>query len=71
MDPLDLGIKRCEIKDMAGGDAQLNASILEAVFGGAQNAVADALDLNACVALADCDVASSPQEWVAMAQVRA
>ena len=33
---------------MAGGYAQLNASILEAVFKGAQNAVADALDLNAC-----------------------
>lgn len=69
LDPLDLGIKRCEIKDLAGGDAQLNASILEDVFGGAQNAVADALNLNAGVALAACEVAGSPQEGVAMAQV--
>ena len=69
LDPLDLGIKRCEVKDLAGGDSALNASILEDVFGGAQNAVADALNLNAGVALAACEVAGSPQEGVAMAQV--
>ena len=69
LDPLDLGIKRCEVKDLAGGDARLNASILEDVFGGAQGAVADALNLNAGVALAACEVAGSPQEGVAMAQV--
>ena len=69
LDPLDLGIKRCEVNDLAGGDARLNASILEDVFGGAQNAVADALNLNAGVALAACEVADSPQEGVAMAQV--
>lgn len=57
------------MKDLAGGDARLNASILEDVFGGAQNAVADALNLNAGVALAACEVAGSPQEGVAMAQV--
>ena len=69
LDPLDLGIKRCEVADLAGGNAALNASILEDVFGGAQNAVADALNLNAGVALAACEVAGSPQEGVAMAQV--
>ena len=66
---MDLGIKRCEVKDLAGGDAALNASILGDVFGGAKNAVADALNLNAGVALAACEVAGSPQEGVAMAQV--
>ena len=70
LDPMDLGIKRCEVKDLAGGDARLNASILEDVFGGARGAVADALVLNAGVALAACEVAGSPQEGVAMAQVR-
>ena len=69
LDPMDLGIKRCEVKDLAGGDARLNASILEDVFGGARGAVADALVLNAGVALAACEVAGSPQEGVAMAQV--
>ena len=58
------------MKDLAGGDARLNASILEDVFGGAQGAVADALVLNAGVALAACEVAGSPQEGIAMAQVR-
>ena len=55
------------MKDLAGGDARLNASILEDVFGGARGAVADALVLNAGVALAACEVAGSPQEGVAMA----
>ena len=57
------------MKDLAGGDARLNASILEDVFGGARGAVADALVLNAGVALAACEVAGSAQEGVAMAQV--
>lgn len=69
LDPLDLGIKRCDVADLAGGDAQLNASILTDVFGGARGAVADALNLNAGVALAAAEVASSPAEGVAMAQV--
>ncbi|BDA41072.1 Anthranilate phosphoribosyltransferase [Coccomyxa sp. Obi] len=68
LDPLDLGIKRCEVADLAGGDAQLNASILTDVFGGARGAVADALNLNAGVALAAAEIASSPAEGVAMAQ---
>jgi anthranilate phosphoribosyltransferase len=38
------------------------------VFGGAQGAVADALNLNAGVALAAAQVASTPKEGVAMAQ---
>ena len=71
LDPLDLGIQRCDVKDLAGGDARLNARILEDVFGGARGAIADALNLNAGVALAACEVAGSPQEGVAMAQVRA
>ena len=58
------------MKDLAGGDARLNASILGDVFGGARGAVADALVLNAGVALAACEVAGSPEEGVAMAQVR-
>jgi anthranilate phosphoribosyltransferase len=70
LDPLDLGIKRCEVADLAGGDAQLNASILSDVFGGTRGAVADALNLNAGVALAAAEIAASPAEGVAMAQVR-
>jgi len=47
LDPRDVGIPRCEVEDLAGGDAKLNARILMDVFGGARNAVADALALNA------------------------
>ena len=54
---------------MKGGDRALNASILMDVFGGARGAVADALCLNAGVALAAATVARSPEEGVQMAQV--
>lgn len=68
LDPLDLGIPRCAVEDLAGGDATLNARILCDVFGGERNAVADALNLNAGVALAAAKVASDVQEGVKMAQ---
>lgn len=131
LEPKDLGIPRCEIKDLAGGDAAHNANLLmvttlsgisvllqscliiamlavlhrqqylhlsvdlqacgmspfggldlhclldkhlsvhgvqQDVFGGERNAIADALNLNAGVALHAADVASSPAEGVARAQ---
>ena len=68
LDPKDLGIQRCSVVDLAGGSADLNASILRDVFGGARGPVADALNLNAGVALAACQVARDAKEGVAMAQ---
>lgn len=68
LDPLEVGIPRCEVKDLAGGDAALNASILRDVFGGARGPVADALNLNAGYALAAANVVASPIEGVALAQ---
>lgn len=127
LDPKDLGIPRCEIADLAGGDATLNANLLmvialspnaafpkfklhcgiyehvsvypfapvttvfapgtrtfqaaanciehcmkrlmpQDVFSGERNAIADALNLNAGVALHAANVASSPAEGVARAQ---
>eukprot|EP00890_Picochlorum_soloecismus_P001796 jgi/Picsp_1/2617/NSC_00847-R1_anthranilate phosphoribosyltransferase len=68
IDPLDFGIRRCEVKDLQGGDAKLNAQILKDVFGGSQGAVADALNLNAGVALAAAEVAPNVAEGIAMAQ---
>lgn len=68
LEPQDLGIPRCTVQDLAGGDAALNARILMDVFGGAQGPVADALNLNAGVALAAANVASDAKEGVAMAQ---
>lgn len=68
IEPKDLGIPRCSVEDLAGGDAQFNAAILKDVFGGQRGAVADALNLNAGVALAAAEVARDVQEGVAMAQ---
>ena len=55
--------------DLAGGDAATNAAILRDAFGGARSAVADALNLNAGVALAAAEVAPSAEAGVALAQV--
>ena len=60
---------RCSVEDLKGGDAALNAKILRDVFGGQRGAVADALCLNAGVALAACQVASSVEDGIKMAQV--
>ncbi|KAI8470775.1 MAG: anthranilate phosphoribosyltransferase, partial [Monoraphidium minutum] len=68
LDPKEVGIPRCEVADLAGGDAALNAAILRDVFGGARGPVADALNLNAGYALAAARVAADPREGVAMAQ---
>jgi len=68
LDPKDLGIPRCTVEDLKGGDAALNAQILKDVFGGARGPVADALNLNAGVALAACQVAPTPRDGVALAQ---
>ena len=68
LDPARLGIPRCEVSDLAGGDAALNASILRDAFGGARSAVADALNLNAGVALAAAGLADTPEDGVALAQ---
>lgn len=68
VEPTELGIPRCTIEDLKGGDAQLNAQILRDVFGGQRGHVADALNLNAGVALASCKVAKDVREGIAMAQ---
>ena len=57
------------MKDLKGGDTALNAQILRDVFGGQRGAVADALCLNAGVALAASQIARTAQDGVRMAQV--
>lgn len=51
IDPVSLGFKPCSLKELQGGDAQLNASILKNAFSGQQSAVADALIFNAGAAI--------------------
>jgi anthranilate phosphoribosyltransferase len=50
--PRDVGIPPCELSDLAGGDAKLNAQILMDALGGEKGPVADCLMLNAGVAMA-------------------
>ncbi|GLI68759.1 hypothetical protein VaNZ11_013250, partial [Volvox africanus] len=68
LDPKDVGIARCEVEDLKGGDAALNAAILRDVLAGQRGPVADALVLNAGYALAAAQVAADPAEGVALAQ---
>eukprot|EP00270_Netrium_digitus_P019557 TRINITY_DN772_c0_g2_i1.p1 TRINITY_DN772_c0_g2~~TRINITY_DN772_c0_g2_i1.p1 ORF type:complete len:370 (+),score=117.96 TRINITY_DN772_c0_g2_i1:133-1110(+) len=67
-DPLHMGIPRCTVEDLKGGDAAVNASILRDVLAGQRGAVADALVLNAGAGLMACGVAVDVREGVAMAQ---
>ena len=64
-----MGIQRCTVEDLKGGDAALNACILRDAFAGKKGAVADALCLNAGFALAACQVTDTPEDGVALAQV--
>mmetsp|Transcript_19888 Transcript_19888/g.43507 ORF Transcript_19888/g.43507 Transcript_19888/m.43507 type:complete len:399 (-) Transcript_19888:387-1583(-) len=67
-DPLEVGIKRCTVEDLKGGDRFLNAEILRDTLSGTPGPVADALALNAGVALHACGVApNSVAEGVTMA----
>jgi anthranilate phosphoribosyltransferase len=64
--PKDVGIPPCELKDLAGGDAKLNARMLTDALGGEKGPVADCLMLNAGVAMAAAAQAESVEEGVAM-----
>lgn len=59
-DPKDVGIPRCVVEDLKGGDAQLNRHLLMDVFEGKPGPIADALVLNAGYALAASGVADTP-----------
>lgn len=66
--PSEVGIAACTLEDLRGGDAATNAQMLRDAFGGQRGAVADALCLNAGVALVAAGLAATPAEGVAMAQ---
>lgn len=50
LDAKNYGIARCEVRDLRGGDAYVNAEKLLAVFSCDKNAIADTLMFNAAVA---------------------
>jgi anthranilate phosphoribosyltransferase len=70
IDPLEIGIPRCDIKDLAGGEPEENAAILRSVFAGgdrARGAIADTIALNAGAALYVYGLAGSIQEGYRLA----
>lgn len=68
MEPRDLGIPRCEVADLKGGDATVNKRLLMETLEGKPGAIADALMLNAGFALCAYNMCSTPQEGVNMAR---
>jgi anthranilate phosphoribosyltransferase len=51
IDPIDFGLSRCNITDLQGGNAHVNAALLLDAFKGKAGPIADTLILNAAVAL--------------------
>jgi anthranilate phosphoribosyltransferase len=68
-DPQALGFSPCTLKDLQGEDAAMNAEILQDVFAGKQNAVADSLIFNAGAALWIFGKTKSLQEGIEEAKI--
>ncbi|MES2122206.1 MAG: anthranilate phosphoribosyltransferase [Chlamydiota bacterium] len=68
LDPLELGLPRCALSDLRGGDAKQNSKHLLRIFSGEKSAAADTLALNAACALYVYGSAPSIQEGLAIAQ---
>ncbi len=51
LDPLQLGLPRCELNDLIGGDAQHNAKLLQQVVENKQSGLANTAILNAAAAV--------------------
>lgn len=68
IDPVALGFATCSLEDLQGGDAELNAAILNEVFTGRPSAVADALAFNAGAGLWIYGRAGTLEEGIQMAK---
>jgi anthranilate phosphoribosyltransferase len=67
LDPQDLGVPRCEVDELRGGDAAHNATALRAVLGGANGGHRSAVVLNAAGAIAASGHARDLGEGIGMA----
>jgi anthranilate phosphoribosyltransferase len=68
IDPLELGIPRCEPGELGGGTPADNAETIRAIFGGADGARRDAVLLNAAGAIAAAGHAEDLREGIAIAR---
>jgi anthranilate phosphoribosyltransferase len=66
--PEDFGVERVPISELSGGDADLNASLLRAIFDGEAGARTDAVVVNAAPALVAAGLAPGFEEGVALAR---
>jgi anthranilate phosphoribosyltransferase len=62
LDPRDLGIRRAQISELLGGDAEYNADIARRVLQGESGAVRDIVLLNAAAGLVAFALASDPDQ---------
>jgi anthranilate phosphoribosyltransferase len=68
VDPLELGIPRCDPKDLGGGSPAENASAIRRVFAGADGGARDAILLNAAGAIAAAGHAADLREGLERAR---
>jgi anthranilate phosphoribosyltransferase len=68
LDPLDLGIERCDPAELRGGDPQSNAAALRAVLSGATGGHRSAVILNAAGGIAAAGHAENLREGIARAR---
>jgi anthranilate phosphoribosyltransferase len=68
LDPLELGIERCDSADLRGGDAAENAQALREVLAGGRGAYREAVLLNAAGAIAAAGHARNLREGIAVAR---
>jgi anthranilate phosphoribosyltransferase len=69
IDPLDLGVARCDPEELRGGTPQENAASIREVFAGADGGRRDAILLNAAGAIAAGGHAGDLREGLAIARV--
>jgi anthranilate phosphoribosyltransferase len=67
LDPLDLGIARCDPGELRGGDPATNAAALRSVFAGEEGGHRSAVVLNAAGAIAAAGRAADLREGIAVA----
>ena len=69
IDPKEFGFEYCELKDLQGGDATANATIIVNALQGQQSAIADTIALNAGAGLYVAGKAASIKEGVEKAKL--
>ena len=68
IDPLDLGVERCDPDELRGGSPAENAAVIRAVFAGARGGRRDAILLNAAGAVAAAGHAEDLREGLELAR---